>query len=116
MAVAVPASSSKLASQFNEYEGCSGHHIIEWEIGGQTNLDNLISLCSTHHHAVHDLGWRIVGNPEEDVQFISPLGGVFESGPPVLQPRLRNFFDDLLEEQLTEATEEDLATPFVDSS
>ncbi len=30
-----------------------GHHIQHWSQGGPTSLDNLILLCSRHHHQVH---------------------------------------------------------------
>lgn len=30
-----------------------GHHIIHWSQGGPTSLDNLVLLCSRHHHQVH---------------------------------------------------------------
>jgi hypothetical protein len=36
-----------------------GHHIIHWDDGGPTELDNLVSLCRSHHRRVHDEGWRI---------------------------------------------------------
>ena len=31
---------------------CQAHHIIRWEHGGDTNLDNLALLCPTHHARV----------------------------------------------------------------
>ncbi len=36
-----------------------GHHIIHWHDGGPTVLENLVSLCRTHHRRVHEQGWRI---------------------------------------------------------
>jgi 5-methylcytosine-specific restriction endonuclease McrA len=42
---------------------CQAHHILEWDDGGETNLDNLTLICSRHHHAVHEGGWTIVKNP-----------------------------------------------------
>lgn len=33
---------------------CQAHHIKEWEHGGPTDLENLVPLCSRHHHQVHD--------------------------------------------------------------
>jgi len=30
------------------------HHIIWWSLNGPTDIDNLVSLCSYHHHLVHD--------------------------------------------------------------
>lgn len=35
------------------------HHIRHWEHGGPTCLDNLISLCASHHFLVHEGGWTI---------------------------------------------------------
>ncbi|HEY3834373.1 MAG TPA: HNH endonuclease signature motif containing protein, partial [Acidimicrobiia bacterium] len=36
---------------------CEAHHVIPWWAGGATNLDNLVLLCSFHHHVVHRQGW-----------------------------------------------------------
>ena len=30
------------------------HHVIHWEDGGRTDLDNLLLLCGTHHRAHHN--------------------------------------------------------------
>ena len=38
------------------------HHIVWWETGGRTDCDNLLLLCGTHHHLVHEGGWRLTGN------------------------------------------------------
>ncbi|MDR2255305.1 MAG: HNH endonuclease [Arthrobacter sp.] len=32
---------------------CHTHHVIPWSVGGPTNLDNAILLCSFHHHELH---------------------------------------------------------------
>ena len=37
------------------------HHIVWWETGGRTDYDNLLLLCGTHHHLVHEGGWRLTG-------------------------------------------------------
>ncbi len=40
---------------------CQAHHIVHWEHGGTTDLDNLCLLCShCHHHEVHTNGASIV--------------------------------------------------------
>jgi Domain of unknown function (DUF222)/HNH endonuclease len=33
---------------------CEAHHLRHWLHGGATDLDNLVLLCWTHHHAVHE--------------------------------------------------------------
>lgn len=34
------------------------HHVIHWEAGGATDLDNLLLLCNHHHTTVHK-GWEL---------------------------------------------------------
>ena len=41
------------------FHHCSIHHIDYWETGGSTNLDNLVPLCSQHHHKAHEGGWQL---------------------------------------------------------
>ena len=50
---------------------CDAHHIIEWNKGGVTNLDNLVMLCIGCHHRIHDFGWGIVVERNQ-VWFIPP--------------------------------------------
>jgi Domain of unknown function (DUF222)/HNH endonuclease len=38
---------------------CEAHHLRHWLHGGPTDLDNLVLLCWTHHHAVHEGGQRL---------------------------------------------------------
>ena len=41
------------------FDRCDIHHVIEWLRHGSTDLDNLLPLCSRHHHLVHEGHWRI---------------------------------------------------------
>jgi hypothetical protein len=43
---------------------CEAHHVHEWERGGGTDLDNMVLLCTRHHHAVHDGRMSIRRRPE----------------------------------------------------
>lgn len=36
------------------------HHIVAWQDGGLTNLDNLTLLCGAHHRRFEAEGWRCV--------------------------------------------------------
>ncbi len=42
---------------------CQSHHIIHWQNGGPTNLDNMCLLCSRCHHNVHDRDWQVERTP-----------------------------------------------------
>ena len=42
---------------------CQAHHIVHWQDGGPTDLDNLCLLCSRCHHKVHDDGWKVRKSP-----------------------------------------------------
>ncbi len=39
---------------------CDAHHIVHWESGGHTDLENMCLLCRSCHHQIHDDGWKIV--------------------------------------------------------
>ena len=39
------------------YGWCEAHHLIPFEQGGATDLDNLALLCRHHHHLVHEGRW-----------------------------------------------------------
>lgn len=43
---------------------CEAHHVHEWERDGRTDLDNMVLLCTRHHHAVHEGGLAIRRRPE----------------------------------------------------
>ncbi|MYG94308.1 MAG: DUF222 domain-containing protein [Acidimicrobiia bacterium] len=38
---------------------CESHHIIEWHKGGSTDIDNLVLVCPSCHHNIHDDGWVV---------------------------------------------------------
>ncbi len=69
------------------FPGCThtrflhAHHMKHWLHGGETSLDNLVMLCTFHHHLVHEDGWTI--NPAADgtLLFQSPAGRRLEPQP-----------------------------------
>jgi Domain of unknown function (DUF222) len=78
------------------FPGCSFtdftqvHHVKLWTNGGETNQDNLLTLCGRHHRAVHELGWRVTGHCDELVTFTGPHGHSMTSGPsPTWPPAAR---------------------------
>jgi 5-methylcytosine-specific restriction protein A len=37
------------------------HHIREWVNGGETNIQDLVMLCRTHHRMIHQSGVNPAG-------------------------------------------------------
>jgi hypothetical protein len=57
------------------------HHIVWWERGGSTDLDNLALVCFFHHKLVHEHGWRIDRGDDGIVRWYRPNGAQHEAGP-----------------------------------
>jgi hypothetical protein len=57
------------------------HHVVWASKQGPTILSNLLTLCVGHHSRVHELGWKLDGDAQHAVRFISPQGRVFVSTP-----------------------------------
>jgi hypothetical protein len=47
-----------------KFAQCEPHHIEYWENGGATDMNNLVPLCSRHHHAAHEGGWKLRLDPD----------------------------------------------------
>ena len=58
------------------FDSCRIHHVIYWEHGGSTDLDNLLPLCERHHHLVHEGGWMLQLFPDRRVVWRAPDGTV----------------------------------------
>ena len=57
------------------------HHVTHWIEGGPTDLGNLIELCDEHHRLVHEMGWTVSGDANEELTFRSPTGRLSTSTP-----------------------------------
>jgi HNH endonuclease len=64
------------------YDHCKLHHIRWWRNGGNTDLDNLIPLCSRHHGNMHNDGWVIELGPNRQLTLTLPDGTIHNTGPP----------------------------------
>lgn len=77
------------------FPGCSctrfvdAHHITHWADGGETSMKNLVLLCRRHHRLVHEEGFGVHANPENDITFTLPNGIIL---PPAQKPRFRGNF------------------------
>jgi hypothetical protein len=65
---------------------CQPHHVHWWRHGGSTTLDNLLPLCSRHHHAVHEGGWVLTLGADH-LYTMSHPDGSRETVPPPRQRR-----------------------------
>lgn len=61
------------------FSQCRIHHIVWWSKGGRTVLDNLVPLCSQHHHQVHEGGWDLSMTPERHLTWLRPDGSVWRT-------------------------------------
>jgi hypothetical protein len=46
---------------------CHAHHVVPWQSGGLTDVDNGVLLCPAHHHALHARAFEVRmvdGRPE----------------------------------------------------
>jgi len=66
---------------------CQPHHITWVSKHGPTDLDNLLPLCSRHHHAVHEGGWHLVLHADRALTITYPDGSVHHCGPPATYQR-----------------------------
>ena len=73
------------------FPGCTnrvfleGHHVAHWINGGETRLDNLISICSHHHRFVHEHGYRI-DLADGEPRFFDHRGRIVPDVPPPPRP------------------------------
>ena len=58
------------------------HHVVWWEDGGPTNLDNMVLLCARHHGMVHKHGWPVKLEPDGTFRVTLTDGRHLTSRPP----------------------------------
>lgn len=53
---------------------CEAHHLKPWALGGKTDVDDGVLLCSFHHHRAHDPTHEMARDPGGDLEFRRRLG------------------------------------------
>ena len=57
------------------------HHIVWWDHGGRTDLDNLVLVCTFHHRLVHEYGWQVRREQDGTVSWFRREGRRYRPGP-----------------------------------
>lgn len=57
------------------------HHVVWWEKGGATALENLILICFFHHRLVHEYGWSVERDEHGTVSWFYPDRTRYRAGP-----------------------------------
>ena len=57
------------------------HHIVWWERGGPTDLDNLLLVCTFHHKLVHEYGWAVRRDADGTARWFRSDGTSYLAGP-----------------------------------
>lgn len=69
---------------------CEAHHIKEWQKAGRTDIHNLVLVCTSCHHNIHDDGWTVhrtrngayeLRPPPPEPEPPGPGSSPFERGP-----------------------------------
>lgn len=68
------------------FDRCEIHHLTPWDVGGATDLHNLIPLCSRHHHVVH-VGWTLHLAADRTLTITRPDGRLFATCVPDVPPQ-----------------------------
>jgi hypothetical protein len=58
------------------------HHVIWWEHGGPSDLDNFLPVCEHHHHNIHNDDWQLTLKPDRTLTIQLPDGTIMTTGPP----------------------------------
>jgi hypothetical protein len=61
---------------------CEAHHVKHWLWDGRTHYENLVLLCSRHHHLIHRVGWKLDMTEHYTVTVTTPNGQHLISHPP----------------------------------
>ncbi|ROP56776.1 MULTISPECIES: HNH endonuclease signature motif containing protein [unclassified Rathayibacter] len=84
----------QLRDQTCRFAGCTrpastseADHTLEWRNGGETSLENLVSLCTSHHHLRHGDQWTYIGSGDGTIVWTSPTGRRISNRPPPLPGR-----------------------------
>lgn len=62
------------------FDACRIHHVISYQAGGPTDLDNMVPVCEPHHHLVHEGGWGLTMTADRVATWTRPDGAHHRTG------------------------------------
>lgn len=65
---------------------CEVDHLNHWSRSKNTSPENLICLCSTHHHLKHEAGWTLTRDTHHATHWTNPAGQTHTRPPPEPPP------------------------------
>jgi hypothetical protein len=68
------------------YRTYVAHHAKPWELGGPTDMDNLVLLCPTHHRLFHEGAYTLDVHGDGQFTFRRPDGRAIAPPPLKAQP------------------------------
>ena len=69
------------------FDYCDIHHIRWFRNLGNTDIDNLLPICTKHHHLVHEGGWKLCLDTRRNLTITYPDGTIMTTGPPTTRAR-----------------------------
>ena len=74
----------------NQHRWTDAHHIRHWADGGETSLENLVTLCRYHHRELHRGEYRIERGAGGELIFMDAQQ---QAIPPAIHPQFGDEFD-----------------------
>ena len=65
------------------FSQCRIHHIVWFTNGGATVLSNLLPVCETHHHQLHEGGWSVTMTADRILTWTRPDGTIWLTHPSI---------------------------------
>jgi hypothetical protein len=67
------------------FDHCKIHHVVWWRHGGNTDLANLLPVCSKHHTNIHHHNWIIELGPNQQLTVRLPDRTIHNTDPPTIR-------------------------------
>jgi hypothetical protein len=69
------------------FDYCAIHHLTWYRHQGKTDIDNLLPICTKHHHLAHEGGWKLALDTHRNLTITYPDSTTMTTGPPTTRAR-----------------------------